>query len=185
MTEKEILKNLGRGKDIRNQKFNKLIPLYPLKERKFQNLVWHCKCDCGNETIVVGADLRNGHTQSCGCVNSINEKKIIDILKENKINFEYQKTFPNCKYENSNYNAIFDFYLPDYNCVIEYDGEQHYKAVRFSNISSTQAEYNLKKTQEHDRYKNEWCKENNIKMIRIPYWDKEKINLNYILNSIK
>lgn len=250
MTEQEILQNLGRGKDIRGKKFNNLTPLYPLKERKFQSLVWHCKCicgnevnvtynhlytghtkscgclqrektsktnrkneignkygqlkvlkyygntkyqqalwecqcDCGNITIVSGADLRNGHTQSCGCLNSSVEKKIIQILKENNIFYQYQKVFPQCKYIDTNYNAIFDFYLPDYNCVIEYDGEQHYQPVRFSNISLEQAKYNLEKIKDHDQYKDKWCIEKCIKIVRIPYWDKEKIDFNYILNNIK
>ena len=34
---------------------------------KGKGTYWRCKCDCGNETVVIGQHLRNGHTKSCGC----------------------------------------------------------------------------------------------------------------------
>lgn len=58
----------NRFKDISNQRFNRLIALFPLKERKFNKVVWHCLCDCGNEVNILGVDLRKGDTQSCGCL---------------------------------------------------------------------------------------------------------------------
>ena len=77
MTEEEIKKNLGHGKDLRGIKFNKLTPLYPLKERKKRFIVWHCKCDCGNECDVIGSHLTSGHTKSCGCYQK--EKATLSI----------------------------------------------------------------------------------------------------------
>lgn len=81
MTEEEIKKNLGHGKDLRGIKFNKLTPLYPLKERKKRFIVWHCKCDCGNECDVIGSHLISGHTKSCGCY----QKEKATLLGQNKI----------------------------------------------------------------------------------------------------
>lgn len=81
MTEEEIKKNLGHGKDLRGTKFNKLTPLYPLKERKKRFIVWHCKCDCGNECNVIGSHLISGHTKSCGCY----QKEKATLLGQNKI----------------------------------------------------------------------------------------------------
>ena len=82
MTEEEIKQNLGRGKDLRNQKFNKLIPLYPLKERsKDRGIIWHCKCDCGNECDVSRSNLVYSRILSCGCLTkSTGEENIISIL---------------------------------------------------------------------------------------------------------
>ena len=54
---------------------------------------WICECDCGNEVIVWGTHLRNGHTKSCGCIKSFGEDKISQILLENQINFKKQYTF--------------------------------------------------------------------------------------------
>lgn len=66
----------------------------------------------------------------------------------------------------------FDFYLPELNICIEYDGEQHFKENRHFGGK----EY-LEKTKYHDQIKNEYCKNNNIKLIRIKYCDniKEKL----------
>ena len=56
-----------------------------------------------------------------------------------------------------------------------------------SNISDTimgkRGTMNFKKTQEHDQYKNNWCKENNITLIRIPYTHYEDIILKDLLNN--
>jgi len=53
-------------KDLTGQRFGKLIAIRPEKERKNGQVVWECKCDCGNTVSVRGANLRNGHTTSCG-----------------------------------------------------------------------------------------------------------------------
>ena len=48
---------------------SKLTVLYELKERtKDRGIIWHCKCECGNEVDVKGAHLRSGNTKSCGCL---------------------------------------------------------------------------------------------------------------------
>lgn len=57
-------------------------------------------------------------------MNSKGEAKIQKILEENNIYFETQKTFKDCKDQG---NLKFDFYLPNYNCCIEYDGIQHFE----------------------------------------------------------
>lgn len=60
----------------------------------------------------------------------------------------------------------FDFYLPDYNLIIEFDGQIHYWEVGYGNHDITVA---------HDKIKNEYCKSHNIDIIRIPYWDGNDI----------
>ena len=49
-------------KDITNQKFGRLTAI-----KYIGNSKWFCKCDCGNEKIVISGDLTRGHTVSCGC----------------------------------------------------------------------------------------------------------------------
>ena len=69
----------------------------------------------------------------------------------------------------------FDIYLPEYNILIEYDGEQHYIPVNFGGISDEEAIENLKKTQYHDAIKNKYCHQNNIPIIRVPSWEKNNL----------
>lgn len=76
LSEKQIKKNLGRGKDLRGEKFGRLTPLYPLEKRVKRFIVWHCICDCGNECDVIGSHLTSGHTKSCGCLQSEKAKEI-------------------------------------------------------------------------------------------------------------
>lgn len=139
--------------------------------------LWKCKCDCGNETFVAVSDLSTGNTMSCGCQNiSHGEFYIKTILEENNIKFEPQYKFDNCK---NKFKLPFDFYLPDYNMCIEYDGLQHYRPIeRFGGNEG------FLKRQENDNIKTNYCIEHSIQLIRIPYnWSKKEIN-NYILNIL-
>ena len=140
------------------------------------NRYWKCLCECGNYTIVRGSELRNGQTQSCGCLSSKGEYQIIQFLVKHKINFETQKTFDKCRFNDSNALAKFDFYFPEYNLIIEYDGIQHFE------IGSWNTEEKLLKTQEHDLFKNKFCEENNIRLIRISYKDDLNAKLKEIFN---
>lgn len=56
-----------RAKDITGQRFGRLLAIRPVG-RKGRKLVWHAKCDCGREHVVVGSEMLTGHTQSCGCL---------------------------------------------------------------------------------------------------------------------
>lgn len=66
-----------------------------------------------------------GNKKSCGCLQSLGEFKIKQSLEELKIPFIKEKTFPELVSDN-NVPLRFDFYLPQYNLIIEYDGEQHF-----------------------------------------------------------
>lgn len=175
-------KNAEKIKDLTNQRFGKLVALSPTDRRSGTSVIWKCQCDCGNICYVASNSLSRGDVQSCGCLNKfIGEEKISKILKDNQIIFERQKTFDSCRFLDTNALAKFDFYLPNYNILIEYDGIQHFQPRKFGGCSQKQAEENFQKTQEHDKFKNQWCKENNIKLIRISYIDINKIKLDDLL----
>ena len=55
-------------------------------------------------------------------MNSVGEYKIRQILEENNIEYIHDMKFPTCKFPDTGYPARFDFYLPAYNLLIEYDG---------------------------------------------------------------
>ena len=124
---------------------------------------YKCQCQCGNTIIMTNKEISRQHRLSCGCLKSIGEAKILHILQENNVLFEEQKYFKDCIYPKTNYHLYFDFYLPKYNVLIEYDGEYHFKEWKIKNRNL------LSETQERDKFKNQWCKENNIPLIRIPY----------------
>lgn len=75
----------------------------------------------------------------------------------------------------------FDFYLPDYNLFIEYDGEQHYMPINFGGWNEEELQLKFEKTQYYDKLKNQYCEDNNIGLLRIPYWEKE--NIKTIINN--
>ena len=54
-------------KDLTGQKFGHLLVIRKTPLRQNRLVMWMCKCDCGNEVIVQGQNLRNGHSKSCGC----------------------------------------------------------------------------------------------------------------------
>lgn len=57
-------------KDILGQTFNRLTVISRAGSYKNRQATWLCRCSCGNEVIVAGNGLRNGHTKSCGCWDS-------------------------------------------------------------------------------------------------------------------
>lgn len=142
-----------------------------------REIIWECKCECGNLTYVSTTNLKSGHTQSCGCIKSKGEEKIAKILTQNNINFIHQKTFNTCKFQDSNYYAYFDFYV-DNKYLIEYDGEQHFQYKENRGWNNKE---NYLKVKERDEYKNKWCKENNIPLIRIPYTHLLKLTIEDLL----
>lgn len=145
-------------------KFGKLTVLELSSKREKGETFYTCRCECGNQCEIRRSSLTSNKTQSCGCIKSKGEAKISQILKQNDINFEQQKKFEDCYFLDTNGLARFDFYI-DNKYIIEYDGEQHFKAVD----SGWNTKEQLKKTQEHDNFKNEYCKNHNIPIIRIPY----------------
>ena len=150
--------------DLTGQKFNHLTVIERDGSDHRGEAKWLCECDCilHSRISVLGSNLRTGHTQSCGCERrSHGELKVAQLLIENQIPFEQEKIM--FKYANGR-NAKFDFYIGN-KYLIEYDGETHFKANLhgWHNLEQLQAQ------QERDILKNQWCKDNNIPLIRIPY----------------
>lgn len=186
--EKVIAKNLKGKIDLTGQRFGLLTVIEEDKEleEKRQDGIsyWKCLCDCGKETTVALGELRRSFykddkrkgTQSCGCSSkSVGENKLKELFLKYHINFDREKSFANCFNPQTKGKLRFDFYLPQQNCCIEYDGYTHFEANGGWNT-----EENLKNLQFRDNIKNQFCKENNIQLIRIPYWDYNKINKEYL-----
>ena len=61
---------MGKLIDLTGQRFGRLVVVEQVGRDKNGSVLWCCQCDCGNKAISIGADLRRGHTQSCGCFHS-------------------------------------------------------------------------------------------------------------------
>jgi hypothetical protein len=171
--------------DISNQTFNNLLVLERVQRDNVSNnhgqrALWLVQCqDCNQMLKMDLHSLKRGDHQPCPNLKgsfSKGETKIIQLLQELNIFYETQKTFNSCRFLDSNAMARFDFYLPQYNLLIEYNGEQHYY---FTDSGwNTQEAYET--TVRHDQYKKQWCEENNIRLITIPYTDLPVLNKEYL-----
>ena len=145
--------------DLTNQRFGQLVALYPIySTENNQHTRWICKCDCGNTISVDMGNLRAGRTISCGCLHSKNEEKIIQLLLNNNIQFEFQYKFKDLP------NKTFDFFV-NQEYIIEFDGVQHFE---YTNRGWDTEEHFIR-THKSDLEKNKYCFDNNIPIIRIPY----------------
>jgi hypothetical protein len=104
------------------------------------------------------------------CKESNGESIIRNILKGKSINYISQYRFKECRYKNP---LPFDFYLPDYNTCIEYDGRQHFEVIGHWGGLNGLLERRIK-----DNIKNEYCNINNIRLIRVAYNDDIIMKLN-------
>ena len=102
-----------------------------------------------------------------GLCESRGERKVRLYLENNKIEYEIEKQFKDCRYKNP---LPFDFYLPQYNLCIEFDGEQHFISHDFNSKETEEKKLeNLKIVQLRDQIKNNYCKNNGINLLRIHY----------------
>ena len=169
--------------DLTGKTFGKLKVIKKIDNPLVKNRhsYWLCECECGTQNLIIdGENLKSGRTSSCGCLGrSKGEYIISQLLQSNGILFEREKTFNTCIFD-SGKKARFDFYLPEYNLLIEFDGFQHYRFTGYE----WNTEENYLKTIEHDNIKNQWCQENNIPLIRIPYTHINNIKIeDLLLNS--
>lgn len=172
-------------KDLTNQRFGKLIAKkyignkivgYGKNNKTLIRSLWLCQCDCGNFIEKTTNELTRGNVSSCPKCNlkSKGEYLIKTVLEELKIQYECQKRFIDCKDKQM---LPFDFYLPEYNCCIEYDGTTHYIPNKYGSWNTQE---NIELTQKHDKIKNEYCKKKKINLIRISYKEINKINPSFI-----
>lgn len=102
------------------------------------------------------------------CSESKGESKVRKFLESNNIEFTKEKFFYGLIGLGGN-SLRFDFYLDDIDALIEYDGEFHYKKYF--------EEQNFDEIQIHDKRKDQYCIDNNIPLLRIPYWDFDNIEI--------
>lgn len=124
-------------------------------------------CSCNREFIVSLQDYTYFNVNRCPICTKRTSKGELDVsvaLDKLQIKYISEYKFDDC------YNVKplpFDFYLPDYNTCVEFDGQYHYFPIH--------GEDTLKATQERDKIKTDYCLKNDIHLIRIPFWEGSKI----------
>lgn len=118
------------------------------------------------------------HGKGCPkCHNSVGEKQVASYLENNKLCFVRQHTFQECK----NVRPLpFDFYVPDYNLCIEYDGIQHFEPRELFG-----GQRGFEETVMRDAIKTNYCLLNNIQLIRVRYDDDVSEVLDSFFNKTK
>lgn len=147
-------------------RYGKLTVIERVENNRFGHVCYRCQCDCGGEAIVDSANLRNGNTNSCGCLKSKGEMIINNWLQEHDFDFRSQYSFDDCILSTGR-RPFFDFVLFQNNkpyFIIEYNGCQHYEVTGGWN---TKEEF--EKTQRRDNEKIQWCKDNNYPLLIIKY----------------
>lgn len=142
------------------------------KNNSTHNLKFICN-ECGSVfTSSLQKYIQHGGQvcRKCSGRISLGEIKIKHFLDDSNICYEYQKWFSDCRDINP---LPFDFYLPEYNTIIEFDGRQHFEETHWFS-------YSFEKTRKHDSIKNTYCLDNGIRLIRISYK-----NINHIDDIIK
>lgn len=136
-----------------------------------------CKCRClicNNIWNSQGVYLTQGHTCP-NCSKSKFELSVENILQKFNLSYISQYRFENCK---DIVSLPFDFYLNDNNIAIEVDGEGHYMPIPYSSSwSESELKKNFEKIQYHDKIKTDFCNSNNIPLIRIPYWERDNLEI--------
>ena len=99
-----------------NKKYGKLTTLYKNGRSKNRNIIWHCRCDCGNELDIPTASLTSGNTQSCGCLRI---ERIKETGKKNR-NLNYYDLSGEYGIGYTYKNEPFYFDIEDYNLIKEY-----------------------------------------------------------------
>jgi len=127
--------------------------------------VWWLCSVCGFEWKATITNRVFKKSRCPNCATSMGNEKVAKFLYKKNIALSPEYRYADCKYIRV---LPFDFYLPYYNTCIEYDGEFHYEN-RFNNLKEFE---NVKK---RDTIKTKYCQDNNIQLIRIPYWNYNNI----------
>ena len=158
-------------------RYGKLLVIDKIKPDN-KTTYWKCKCDCGNITYYTGDVLRQGKAVSCGCLHSLGNQKIKQILEQYNILHKEEIAFKNF-ISSKGGHPRFDFGIYDKDkliCLIEYQGIQHF--VNKGQFGKVQRE-------ETDLLKQLYCKDNNIPLYEIRYDENIEEKLLQIINLYK
>lgn len=138
-------------------------------------------CKCGHQFRTTPHNILQG-SRCPKCSISKGEVAVSKSLEENNISYIPQKKFDGLIGVGGR-KLSYDFFLPDYNILIEYQGRGHYEPVNFANRERLTGEQQFEKQIEHDKRKRNYAKENGYELIEIPY--QQMKNIPDIIKGIK
>lgn len=167
--------------DLTNKKFGYLTAIEKTNKQTHGSYIWKCLCDCGNTYYTTATILNTGACSSCGCrVRSKGEEAIEKLLVSANILFETEFTFDDCRNPKTGYKYRYDFALmndkKEIIKLIEFDGEQHFKSNSFFRNTLDTINFN-------DTQKNQYAKQHNIPLVRIPYTALKTLTLEDIIGD--
>lgn len=142
-------------KDLTGQKFGKLTVKSFVEKRK-NNYMWLCLCDCGTEKVISRGDFKSGHTRSCGCY--VKDKVALGIgythgyARRGKICGEYrswQQMINRCTNPNSEYYhryggrgiTVCDSWMEDFSNFIADMGDRPNAKMSIERIDNNKGYY--------------------------------------------
>lgn len=166
------LNTTKRIKNIQGKRYGKLTVLEATSMRKTNgDVIWKCQCDCGTIVYATKFELDSHRKISCGCAKSLGELKISEILTHYAIDYKKEFCFSDLRDQGL---LRFDFAVfknQQLEYLIEFDGELHFGKSGWNGKTDTEL------IQKHDKMKNEYCKQHQIPLIRIPYYDIDSITI--------
>ena len=141
------------------------------QEYKGHNYKFKVMCGCGNDFEVDAVHFTEGKYQcnECRVKQSAIAAKVELWLNAHKIEYQKEKRFGQCVHKKT---LPFDFYLPQYNSCIEVNGLGHYRPVNFCG-NKERAKITYEQRQIIDEIKTKYCEDNNIPLLRLPFWEIE------------
>lgn len=173
------IEQCGWGRRLSNESFVHTLPKGILQEYEIlseyvnsRTLIEVRRKSCGHKLKFIPYDLRKAKNSCAYCQSSKGERKVAKVLKENNIKFKHQFYFDDCKVDRV---LRFDFGVlgndNELKLLIEYDGEQHFKPIEgWGGMESYH--YTIKR----DLIKQQYCRENNIRLVRIRHDEYNQIN---------
>ena len=130
-------------------------------------------CSCGNDFEVNAGHFVEGKYKcnECRVKQSAIADKVELWLNINNVAYDKEKRFPDCVYQRT---LPFDFYLSDYHACVEVDGIGHYRPINFAGKDKKRAQETFELRKITDEVKTNYCKKQNIPLLRIPFWVLEK-----------
>lgn len=147
---------------------------------KDEHSYYKFQCLCGNQIEEYGFRVTSGHVSSCGCIKSLGENRIKNILEDNKIYFKREYAFLDLVSRNNGY-LRYDFAIfqdSKVDRLIEFDGPQHQHPYDwFGGLE------NFLIQQENDILKNQYAISHNIPLVRIPYSERDSMTLDDLIGD--
>lgn len=171
--EKYFLHNIKIYEKINNYSSRVVCYNKNTKENSRTSIIVKCGCGEFYRTTYIYYLQKDGKCKKCANSLSSYESVVKKFLCDNNINFVSEYTFKNCRDKNV---LPFDFYLPEYKIAIEVDGEGHYYPCHFNQINIKKAQNAFFITKRHNLIKNIYCMENDIYLLRLPYWTIKNSN---------